>query len=257
MAEQLKRVVVREAKRNNEVYRPHAFRCLWRVAAVREDLEMVGEIAEIVGEYLVGEEADQDAMDVDEPRGGKGRSKGLDLKSRTVWAAIEAIVRGYNRAKMRQDPMAALREVVLALESAAGSRSKALDTSSPCIARLEFETIRRTFWYDCVKEVMEDAAGGVVVTDVNSSSLAGAQEVVKWFFNTLDLQADDAGTEDQRTARVKAAKATISLAKAKAGLAVDNEWGTEIRGVLDGALEKERSLEVQKAWRECVQLLSA
>jgi proteasome component ECM29 len=256
MAEVLRKVVVREAKRNNEVYRPHAFRCLWRVAAVREDLVMVGEIAGVVGEYLVVEEKDHDAMDVDEPKGVKGRSKGLDLKSRTVWSAMEAIVRGYNRVKMRQDPMATLREVVLALESAAGSRGKALNATSPCVARPEFETIRRTFWCDYVREVMEDAVCEAVGSDGNTSSLGSAQEVVRWFLNTLDLGAYDLGTEGQRTARVKAVKATIGLAKARVGLAVDNEWRTEIRGVVEGALGKERSLEVQKAWKECLQLLA-
>ncbi|KAK4098773.1 hypothetical protein N658DRAFT_525988 [Parathielavia hyrcaniae] len=260
MAEVLRKVVVREAKRNNDGYRPHAFGCLWRVAAVRDDLEMLGEIVEIVGEYLVGEkeeEADEDAMDVDQPKGGKGRSKGLDLRSRTVWAAMEAIVKGYNRVKMRQDPVSTLREVVLALESAAGGQSKTLKAASPCVARPEFETIRRTFWYDCVKEVMEDAVSEAALPGGNAGGMSGVREVVKWFVNTLDLGAEDTGTEDQRTSRVKAVRATIRLGKSRAGLGSDGEWRAELKTVVDGALGKERSLEVQRAWRECLELLSA
>ncbi|KAK4129073.1 hypothetical protein N657DRAFT_686471 [Parathielavia appendiculata] len=257
MAELLRKVVVREAKRNNDAYRPHAFQCLWRVAAVRDDLEMVGEIAEIVGGYLVVEEADEDVMDVDQPKGvSKGRSKGLDLRSLTVWAAMEAILKGYNRVTMKQDPMSTLREVVLALESAAGGQSKSLNAASPYVARHEFQTIRRTFWYDCVKEVMEDAVGEVIVHDGNASTLVGQREVVKWFLNTLDLGTDDTGTENQRMARVKAVRATLRLGKAGAGLSVDNGWRAEIRRVVDEALGKERSLEVQKVWKECLELLS-
>ncbi len=251
----LRKVAVREAKRNNEAYRPHAFRCLWKVAAEREDLDMLDEIVEVVEPYVVVEEEDADAMDVDsKPKGPKGRGGGLDLKTQTVWAALEAVVRGYNRAQMRQEPVVVLRKVVLALKSAAGSRGKTLNAPSPCISRLEYATIRRTFWYDCVKEVLGDAAGETAASDGQGSGSDG-KEVVTWFLNTLDLGAEDAGTEEQRLARVKAAKATIQLGNAHAGLAGDGGWKAEVRGVVVVALEKDRSLEVQRAWRDCLQLL--
>lgn len=255
LAAQLRKVAVREAKRNNDAYRPHAFKCLWKVAAVRDDLYLLGEIVEIVEPYLVVEEEDQDAMDVDQPKGAKGRRGGLDLKTRTAWAAVEAVVRGYNRAQMRREPMAVLREVVLALESAAGGRGKTLNAQAPCVSRSDFATIRRTFWYDCVKEVLEEAVGEAATPGGNESTPKAEREVVEWFFNTLDLDADDAGTEEQRLARVKAVKATIQLGKAHAGLVADSEWTAEVKGVVSKALEKDRSLEVQRAWRECLQLL--
>jgi proteasome component ECM29 len=256
LAEQLRKVALREAKRNNDAYRPHAFKCLWEVAAVREDLEMVGEIAEVVGPYLGTEdEEDPDAMDVDRPKGGKGRGGGLDIKSRTTWAAVEAIVKGYNRVKMNEDPMAVLREVVLALESAAGGQGKALNAQAPCVLKAEFATIRRMFWYDCVRDVMEDAVGEAATPAGDGSGLEGKREVVQWFFNSLDLGADDAGTEAQRLARVVAAKATIQLGKARAGLAADSEWEKEVRAAVARALGTERSLEVQKGLRDCLDLL--
>ena len=256
LAAQLKKVAVREAKRNNDAYRPHAFTCLWKVAAERDDLDLLGEIAEIVEPYLVVEEEDQDAMDVDQPKGGKGRRGGLDLKTQTVWAAMEAVVRGYNGAKMRQEPMVVLREVVLALETAAGGgKGKTLNAQEPCVSRPEFATIRRTFWYGCVREVLEEAGGEAAAPGGNEGAAKGGREVVEWFLNTLDLGADDAGTEEQRLARVKAVKAAIQLGKAHAGLVTDGEWTAEVKGVVGKALEKDRSLEVQRAWRECLQLL--
>lgn len=256
LAGRLWTVAVREAMRNNDAYRPHAFRCLWKVAAVRDDLEVVGEIVEIVEPHLVVEEDDEDAMDVDQPKGGKGRAgAGLDLKTRTTWAAIEAVVKGYNRTKMKQDPMAVLREVVLALESAAGGQAKRLNSQSPCVAKAEFATIRRTFWYDCVKDVLDDGIGEAAAPANDSSGVDDKREVVKWFFNTLDLGQDDPGTENQRLSRVKAVNSTIQLGKAHAGLATDSGWRTEVEGVVERALGTERSLDVQRAWRECLESL--
>ncbi|GAB1310705.1 proteasome component M29 [Madurella fahalii] len=254
-AEQLRKVAIREAKRNNEAYRPHAFRCLWRVAKEREDLDLLGEIAEIVDPYLGGGdgEEDKDAMDVDRPTGGQGRGAGLDLKSKTIWAAMEAVARGYNRVKMRQNPVAVLREVAMLLESAAGG--KTLNTESPYIAGAELATIRRAYWYDCVREVLDDAVGETTGHSGGAGISGGGREVVRWFVRTLDLDAGDAGTEDQRLARTKAVKAAIRLGRTHAALGTDDEWRTEMKSALEAALERERSLDVQKAWRESLALL--
>lgn len=256
-AEQLRKVVIREAKRNNEAYRPHAFRCLWRVAKEREDLDLLGEIAEIVGPYLDGgdDEEDKDAMDIDRPTGRQGRGAGLDLKSKTIWAAMEAVAKGYNRAKMRQSPLVVLREVAMLLESAAGSPGKSLNIDSPYIAKTEFATIRRAYWYDCVREVLDDAAGVTTGPSGGVGASDGGREVVRWFVRTLDLEAEDSGTEDQRLARAKAVKAAIRLGRAHAALGADDEWRMAVKSGLEGALERERSLDVQKVWKECLALL--
>ncbi|EAQ92972.1 hypothetical protein CHGG_01207 [Chaetomium globosum CBS 148.51] len=257
LAAQLNKVVVREAKRNNEVYRPHAFACLWKVAAEREDLDMLGEIVGIVEPYLAveEEEEDGDAMDVDPPKGGKGARGGMDLKAQTVWAATEAVVKGYNRIEMKKRPVAILREIVLALETAAGGgKGKALNARSPCVAKPEFAAVRRAFWYDCVREVLEEALNEGAVPDGEGAGLEGKRELLTWFFNTLDMETDDSGTEDQRLARAKAVKATMQLGKG-IGLEADTEWVSGVKTAVDTAVGRERSLEVQKAWRECLVLL--
>ncbi|KAL2021356.1 hypothetical protein VTK56DRAFT_7221 [Thermocarpiscus australiensis] len=257
LAEQLRRVAIREARRNKDGYRPHAFRCLWRVAAVRDDLDWVSDIAGIVAPYLAVGEEDQDAMDVDQPqpRAGKGRGGDIDLKSRTTWAAIEAVLRGYNRVKMRQSPMAVLRQIVLAFESAAGE-GNALNIQSPSVSRPEFATVRRAYWYDCVREALDDAAGEETAPEGDEVPLDDRRDIVNWFLHTLDLDTEDTGTEDQRLARAKAVRATIRLGKARAALADNAEWGMELKRIVKRALERERSLEVQRAWRECLELLT-
>lgn len=179
----------------------------------------------------------------------------MDLKTRTSWAALEAIVKGYNRRKMREDPMATLKAVVLTVESAASTQGKPkVNVQSPAVSRPELATIRRTFWYASVKDVLDDAAGDAATT---TTSNPADRDTIRWFLNTLDISADaaDAGTEEQRLARAKAATAAVKLGKARAGLAEDGEWRAEIRGVVQGAIERERGLEVQKAWRECLGLL--
>ncbi|KAL2183934.1 hypothetical protein L209DRAFT_693593 [Thermothelomyces heterothallicus CBS 203.75] len=261
LARQLHKIAVREAKRNNDAYRPHAFACLWKVAAALEDLEMVGEIADVVGEYLAalvvegGEQGGGDAMDVDPPEESKRPRGDLNLKSRTAWAAVEAIVRGYNRMRMKKDPIAVLQDAITALESAAGKGGKTPNIRSPCIARPELATIRRMFWYDCVREVLEEAASGAAVAEGDFDKERQGRDVVKWFLNTLDLATDDAGTEGQRLAKAKAVNATIRLGEVQAGLSADADWKSEVRSLVDNAVATERSLEVQKAWKECLDLL--
>lgn len=264
----LSKVVAREARRNNERYRPHAFRCLWRVAQEREDLDMLGEIAEIVGPYLGSGDGDndgggdggegvKDAMDIDGPEGGiRGRRAGLDLRSRTTWAALEAVAKGYNRVKMRQSPVAVLRQIATALDTAAGGRGETMSAQSPYVARPQFAAIRRAHWYDCVREVLENAVGETRSDPSDGKGVSdGGRDVAKWFLGTLDLGAEDAGTEDQRFARAKAVKAAIRLGLAYAALGADGEWRAEMKSVVAGTLGRERSADVQNVWRECLALL--
>jgi proteasome component ECM29 len=274
----LKKIVLREAKRNNDTYRPHAFACLWKVVAAREEWDMLEEIGEVAGPWLnnflteAGDDADK--MDVDQPAGRKkGGNTGneLDLRTRTAWAAIEAIVKGYNRRRMRQSPLAVLKEVVLALESGAADKEiKALSDSlvkSPCIARPELEVVRRVFWYECVKDVMEDAVSG----PEGHGEQVGSQEkqkVLDWFVHTLDLGVDGSaggsngmisGTEPQRLSRVMAVKSLIQLANSGRGPGKTEEasgWNKTVRSVVERALETERSLDVLKVWRSCLEQLS-
>lgn len=254
LAELLNKIALREAKRNNDEYRPHAFRCLWRVAAAREDLSMLPDIAKIVGPYLdmSAKEEDGDAMDVDKPSKTNGdKMRGVDPKSRVAWAAMEAVAKGYNRVRIGETPLAELREIVVVLEEPAGS--KTLNLESPHIARSEFDIIRWTHWYGCVAELMEAAAGGK--GDLTGEGL----EVLKWYLATLDLERADAGTESQRSARAKAAGAVLKVWKKEGRGAWGGEGTEATRGVVKTAMEKalkeERSMDVQAKWREALALL--
>lgn len=70
VADQIKKVIVREAKRQNKTYRQHALKPLGRVAAARTDIDWSETVFDVVSP-VVDEltEGDEDAMDVDAGEG--------------------------------------------------------------------------------------------------------------------------------------------------------------------------------------------
>ncbi|KAH8890430.1 hypothetical protein GQ53DRAFT_176317 [Thozetella sp. PMI_491] len=250
----LEKIAIREAKRNNADYRPHAFRCLWRFAAARDDLSLLSTIGDIVTPHL-DLSPDEDAMDVDKPKGAK--SGGLDLKSETAWTAIEALAKGYNRQKMSENPSAELNAIVEALDidATGSSRKGSAKAGAPCIATEPFVAIRRGFWYECVSDVFEAAAKSDKASSVDGST------PLSWFVSTLDLDKAVAGTETQRLNRTKAVSAILKFRKKQHSLgAVAEGWkdGSEELGALkkriESAVVEERSSDVQAAWRACIGL---
>ncbi|KAK4167129.1 proteasome component ECM29 [Cladorrhinum sp. PSN259] len=258
-ADALKKVAVREAKRNNDEYRPHAFKCLWKFAAARTDLDLLSDISTIVGPYLTVEKDDSDAMDVDEPKGAKPRRGGLDLKTLTTWAAIEAVVRGYNRVKMAENTNETMMQIILALEAHAGKSSKtAINFEEPYLARPELDVVRRTFWYESVKEFLDEALKKY--KDGKTKYQADSMDVFKWFLGTLDMNsaADAGGTESQRLARARAALSVTLLAGANSyfNSEVSREINSDLGALIDHMIKSERSGDVQKAWMDVREALS-
>ncbi|KAK4681262.1 proteasome component M29 [Podospora pseudoanserina] len=249
-----KKVAIREAKRNNDVYRPHAFECLRRVATAWDGFgDMLPDIKTIVAPYLDVEEEDKDgdAMDVDTPASSSKDSRGLDLKTVTKWKALETLSKGYNRGNMSKNPLSTLKEVITAIESIDPKFKPAqVFTAKPYITRPEFDVIRKTYWYECAKDILEAAA-------VAGAAGSDAVPIIRWFLSTLDLDAEDTGLESQRIARAKAVKGAIQLGKITAeGVEFKTtELGKDVEGLVTGSIEKERSLDVQKEWKESLKLL--
>ena len=248
--EQLKKIAIREANRNNEDYRPHAFRCLGKFGAARDDLTLLPEISKIVWPYVDLPNEDKDAMDVDKPT-KPNSARGIDTKSQTAWTGIEAVAKGYNRKRMAENPLGELKEIVLALEQGASSTSKT-NLESPYISKPEFDMIRRAYWYEGVAEILEAAGKSEV------KAAGEGLEILKWYFATLDLDRADAGTEEQRLARTKAAGAALQLWKKQAGGGAGGLGETKdlVSGAMEKALKEERSLDVQAKWKECLAILA-
>ncbi|GME52075.1 Armadillo-like helical [Neofusicoccum parvum] len=116
VADQIKKVIVREAKRQNKTYRQHALKPLGRVAAARTDIDWSETVFDVVSP-VVDEltEGDEDAMDVD---AGEGMRKDEKLRDNTATGAIFALQASINPRLLQDTALsgAALRGLTLALK---------------------------------------------------------------------------------------------------------------------------------------------
>ncbi|KAJ6445107.1 proteasome component ECM29 [Purpureocillium lavendulum] len=229
IAAQMRKIVVREAKRNNDEYRVHAFRCLWEFARARDDLAMLADIADITKPYL-DELKDEDKMDVDSKQGHKD-----DLTSKTALNGLEAVARGYARSDLT-DFRAVVRDVAKYLQTY---------LSSP-----KFDAIKRSVWYDCVSDLMTDATKMTRAVDDTPVPFDG-QGALAWYLESSDLSRTDAGTESQRLTRVKAVSATV---KAKLGGVFGQvTLPAGLEASIAAALGDERAVDVQRAWKSVME----
>ncbi|CAN8099751.1 unnamed protein product [Discula destructiva] len=245
VAAQLRKIVLREARRNNEAYREHAFACLWKCAAARGDLESGGMWGDVVGIVtpVLEEFGDDDRMDVDSKDDGeegkkKSREKEL-LVYKTVLNAVEAVSRGYNPSLMLAQPVGVLKAVLGVLSGFLGNR--------------KFDGVRREVWYACVEDLMVDAAKADTCSTATTAA-PGGEEVARGYFATLDVDKPDEGVETQRLTRVKACLALVRAMKKGVfgqGEAVDSFSG-EVKTVIKGAKEAERSADVRGIMEEAL-----
>lgn len=219
IAARMKTLALREAKRNNDEYRLPAFRALWKFARARNDLDLLDDIADIVTPRL-DDFNDDDSMDVDSN----------DMAEKTASNGLEAIARGYGPSKIKEDPLAVLGKVMGLLK--------------PYLSRPKFAIIKRQVWYECVHDLMEDAAAAGA-----SKAASDEQGVAVAYLLSLDLDLVDVGTEPQRVMRAKAAGALLK-AKARGAFGKSGPGLEEFKEMLNGALRMERSLDVQRVLRD-------
>ncbi|KAI1487705.1 proteasome stabiliser-domain-containing protein [Biscogniauxia mediterranea] len=220
IASQTKKIAIREAKRNNDEYRPYAFEALAEYAAAREDLDMYAEVVGVVSEYLTPED---DAHKITE------------LQRKTIAAALKATLTAYSRQKMRSSPMTVLGDIATTIEGAKQAVSFGQDT-----------------FFSGAADLMEELAALEVPSDPTSGLVA-----TRWF---KLLVADEAGVilESQRTGRAKAIVAFVNVWK-KDRFGPANEQGAlrqEMGQKLKMMMEAERSLDVQKLLDQVVRQLA-
>ncbi|RGP76946.1 proteasome-associated ecm29 like [Fusarium longipes] len=223
IAAQMEKIAIREAKRNNDEYRVHAFSSLWKFAKARDDLDMLDRITEVVTPYLdeLKGEGEVDAMDID----SKDQAKKEQLAEKTASNGFEAIARGYNRTTIKQDSFSVL--------------AKIINTLKPYLESPNFAPIKRQVWYECVRDLMNDAVSPSKEQDEGAVALT--------YLLSLDIDLIDTGTEPQRVMR---AKAVGALFKAKARGVFGQSGSDGLKAMVSKALEAERSLEVQRVLRD-------
>ncbi|OAA48511.1 proteasome component ECM29 [Metarhizium rileyi] len=223
---QMRKIAVREAKRNNDEYRPHAFRCLWSFAKARPDLNMLKDIAEITLPYL-DEHKDEDRMEIDSKANQK---EDVDLK--TTKNAFEAIAKGYSRSKAI-DIRVSLGEIISMLK--------------PYLGAARLAMIKREIWYGCVLELMEDAVKFTNIMDSPPLPFEGSGMVAD-YIGTLDIDKGETGTESQRAKRVQALSKILNARLE--GVFGKADLPATLEADVNNAIGEERSDDVQKAWRE-------
>ncbi|KAI0964747.1 ECM29 protein [Xylaria arbuscula] len=207
---QTKKIAIREAKRNNEEYRPFAFEALAEYAAAREDVDLHAEVVALVSEYL---SPDGEAH------------KLTELERKTAEAALKAVLTAYNRPRLRSEPTTVLKEIATTVEGAKQSIGIAKDT-------LFTNTL----------DLLDQAAQSEVPASTDHSPLAK-----RWFALLLEDEASVV-LESQRTARAKALISFVNAWK-KGVFGVANEQGAlseEMQQKLTQMKTVERSLDVQR-----------
>ncbi|KAI1159794.1 proteasome component ECM29 [Nemania serpens] len=207
---QTKKIAFREAKRNNDEYRPYAFEALADYAAVREDLDMYAEVVALVSEHLTSHDE---------------AHKLTELEQKTIDAALKAAMTAYNRPRMRSAPISVLGEIAITVEGAKQTVSVAKDTL-----------------FINALDLLEQAAQSSTTTSSDESVLA-----TRWFRILLQDEASVV-LESQRTARAKALLA-FATAWEKGLFGTVSGQGSlieEMQQKLTQMKSVERSLDVQK-----------
>ncbi|KAK1249376.1 hypothetical protein MKX07_002892 [Trichoderma sp. CBMAI-0711] len=220
IAAQMKKIVIREAKRNNDEYRVHAFRCLWRFAKAMDSFDIFQDIVDIATPYLE-DHKDDNKMDVD--------SEEVTV-TKTAMNGLEAVARGYSRSSDRR-ASAVASQVIKALE--------------PFLSSPKFSYIKREVWYDAVIDLMKDLATSEPPAESTSLDNDG---VLQAYLGSLDVDKAEVGVESQRLKRAEAVSATlkayISGVFGKSTVPLD-----DFEAAVAKAKEEERVPEVQKAWQ--------
>lgn len=220
---QLKKIAIREAKRNNDVYRPHAFSCLGEYVETQTDIDMFDEIHDIVAPKLE-EIMDDDKMDTAED--GKTHASTDDA---AVTAAITTLFRSVNVQFTGSDPIKHLPKLIHITKRAVSS------TKSTA-------TIRLAYYEHCKSLVdgLRKRSGG---KEGSHSDLALE------FFQLLELPSGS-GSETVRVKRAEAAEA-IALAIVEGVFGVESNervaCTTKMKDVIRDGLKNERPPVVKSA----------
>ncbi|KAL6693961.1 proteasome stabiliser domain-containing protein [Trichoderma pleuroticola] len=216
----MKKITLREAKRNNDDYRVHAFRCLWRFAKAVDSVDLFQDIVGIVSPHLE-DLKDDSKMDVDSKE---------DTVIKTAKNGLEAVARGYSRLSDRR-AYAVASQVIKALE--------------PYLSSPKFNAIKREVWYESVIDLMKDLAASEPPADSTSLDKDG---VLQGYLGSLDVDKAEVGVESQRLKRVEAVSATLK-AYSSGVFGKSSVQMEEFEAAVVKAKEEERVPELQRGWQ--------
>lgn len=187
IAAQMKKIAIREAKRNNATYRPHAFTSLGQYAAARTDIDMFDDVFAVIGSHLQ-ELTDEDKMDItaDNDDTTRGTAKDTTIITAGISALFHAI--NISPSSSQSSPLTHLSTLLPLLKTT-------LKSSKATIAT-------QTAFYERTKAIFEGLHKQTHPQGTNNYAVASA------LFLLLDLRAG-AGSEAVRLKRAEAAEALV------------------------------------------------
>lgn len=199
IAAQTKKIAIREAKRNNDIYRPFAFAELGKYAEARTEVNMWDEIHNIIAPVL-DDLSSEDHMDTStsvststDSKKKDGSSKGGEsTESATITAGIEALFRGINTKHLDPSPITHL--------------PKLLETITPLTKSPLMTITSRATLYERIKILFDGLRKRTHAQKENNYKICEA------FFEVLELPSG-AGSEGVRIKRGEAAEMIVEAWK--------------------------------------------
>jgi proteasome component ECM29 len=180
IASQMKKIAIREAKRNNDGYRPRAFATLGQYSEARTEIDMFDEVYNVVAPVLE-DLTNEDKMDTTDDTKTDGKSD----DSATVTAGISALFRAVNTKHLDPSPVTHLPKVLQLVKKVMASTKTTVAT--------------RLTLYERTKELFH---GLRKRTHAQGSS---RYELALGFFMELEIPSGS-GSEILRTKRGEAAE---------------------------------------------------
>ncbi|OBT54523.1 hypothetical protein VE04_06688 [Pseudogymnoascus sp. 24MN13] len=229
---QMTKIAIREAKRNNDAYRPHAFLALGEYAEARTDTDLFTQVHDVIWPWL--EEAiSDDKMDVDD----KDDKKASSLDTLTITNGVSALIRAVNTEPgVVENPLTHLPQLLERMNAVFASQKSSINA--------------RVALYERSKLKFAALAKGTPQAGDNYALAAG-------YFALLEVPSG-VGSEVARTKRAEAAEAVIDAVVAgvfgqdqggRVGLRED--FGKQLRE----ASANERALGVKRVLQSCTEKL--
>jgi proteasome component ECM29 len=207
IATQMKKIAIREAKRNNDGYRPHAFNSLGRYSEARIDIDMFDEVYGIVVPILE-DLCSEDKMDTSDDTHIGGKSD----ESATIAATISALFRAVNVKQLDPSPLTHLPLLLEVIQ-------KILPSPKITVAA-------RTALYERTKGLFEG------LRKRTHSQGSSQYELALGFFRLLEVPSGS-GSEAMRMKRGEAAEA-IALAQTGGVFGMFREGREEAKVTMKG-----------------------
>ena len=217
VGDHFEKIILRESKRNNPVFRQHALECLGDFVEMRETVDLFPQVLGVTKPIIVEMLSESDEMDVDSKSGGPSSKTVTEL---TLANASTALLKSINpRKRSGQDLVSSLTET---LELVGGVRAGAA-------SRVTLNAI-----YDAEKKVFERLNG------VQGEALAGPLETI-----LIEYVKQLFGSSEQvEQTRLKASEAAVSVAPlASKGKRITTVFTEQ----LASARAQERSVSVQQS----------